>query len=103
MNLNSQAVTFLSLVGAQLVGTVTFVSIYRRSNWKATAVGRHLMSYSVAAGGIDLSWALLLIVQWPWLVYLLFATQAAFTALIWQRVYLVWQAQHPAVEEDEPV
>lgn len=98
--MTGQTWTFFALVGAQLLGTVTFVAIYSRSDWWATPVGRHLMFFSIAAGSVDLSWSLLLIAQWPWLIYVLFTTQAALAALIWQRVRLVWRAQREAEAED---
>lgn len=84
---------YLVLVTTQLAGTLTFIVIYRRSDWRSTPIGRHLMFFSAAAGAVDLSWALLVIAKWSWLIYVLFAAQATFALLIWQRVRLVWQAQ----------
>lgn len=91
--MNWQALIFLTLVANQLLATTIFVVIYARSDWRRNAVGRHLLYWSIAAGVIDLSWILLLVVQWPWLVLVLLGTQAVFGCLTWQRVALVWRAQ----------
>lgn len=85
-----QAGVFLVLVLNQLAGAVTFIVTYlRKSDWWRSAIGRHLAYWSIAAAALDLTWALLLVLQWPWLVYALFAVQAVFGGLTWQRVALV--------------
>jgi hypothetical protein len=95
-----EAAVFLALVLNQLVATMTSVVTYRReSDWRRSAVGRHLMYWLIATGALDASWVLLLLVRWPWLIFVLFAVQAALGALGWQRVWLVWRAQHGRVRE----
>jgi hypothetical protein len=89
-----EAVVFLVLVVNQLAAIATFVGIYGfQSGWRETAVGRHMMFWSVASGVLDLSWLLLLVVRFPWLMYLLFLAQGTVGLLTWQRVWLVWKAQ----------
>jgi hypothetical protein len=90
---NGQTAIFLVLVVNQLVGTATFIGIYRRSDWRANLTARHLMFWSLAAAALDLSWVLLAVLQIWWLMYLLFVAQAAVGVLTWQRVYLVVKAQ----------
>lgn len=92
--MNAPAVVFLVLVLNQLIAVGTFIGIYGADrSWRATAVGRHVMYWSVTAGVLDLSWLLLLIVQQQWLMYALFAAQAAVGLVTWQRVWLVWKTR----------
>ena len=88
--MNWQAVVFLALVLNQLAATVVFVITYvRASDWRRSAAGRHILYWSLAAGALDLTWLLLLLARWPWLVFALFVVQAVFGGLTWQRVALV--------------
>jgi hypothetical protein len=90
-----QAIVFLVLVLNQLVAIATFIGFYGAAGgWRDTAVGRHVMAWSVTAGVLELSWLLLLLAQWPWLVYVLFGAQLAVGLVTWQRVWLVWRARH---------
>lgn len=100
--MNGQAVAFLVLVLFQLAGTVAFLVLYVASDWRASAVGRHLLFWSASAGLLDLTWVLLLLARWPWLMFVLFAAQAAVGLLTWQRVRLVWRAQRQPVEGQPP-
>lgn len=89
------ALMFVLLVGNQLAATIVFLGLYGlRSRWRDNPVGRHVMFWSAAAGVLDVSWLLLLIWQQPWLMYLLLAAQALVGLVTWQRVWLVWRAQH---------
>lgn len=89
-----EAVVFLVLVVNQLAAIATFIGIYgKQSGWRDTPVGRHMMFWSIAAGVLDLSWVLLIVVQRPWLMYMLLAAQGAVGLLTWQRVWLAWRAQ----------
>jgi hypothetical protein len=91
---NALAVVFLILVVNQLVATATFIGIYgTQPGWRDTPVGRHMMFWSASAFVLDLSWVLLLVVKAPWLMYVLFAAQAAVGLVTWQRVWLAWTAQ----------
>lgn len=100
--MNWQAYIFLGLVSNQLLATTVFIAMYlRESDWQRSAVGRHLLYWPLAAGALDLSWVLLLLVQWPWLVFVLFAAQAVVGLLTWQRVRLVWRLAKSQAAEFE--
>lgn len=91
--MNWQALAYLALVGNQLLATAVFLALYLRgSDWHRNAVGRHWLYWMSAAFALDLSWVLLLVLAWPWLVFALLAAQAALGGLAWQRVWLVWRA-----------
>jgi hypothetical protein len=91
---NWQTTAFLILVAFQLAGTVVFIALYvPSSDWRSSPVGRHLTYWAATAAALDLSWLLLLVVRWPWLVYVLLVVQATVGLLTWQRVRLVWRAQ----------
>lgn len=92
--MNVQAIVFLVLVVNQLLAVATFVGVYgAEGGWRDTAVGRHVMYWSVTAGVLDLSWLLLLVTQQAWLMFVLFAAQGAVGLVTWQRVWLVWRAR----------
>jgi hypothetical protein len=88
------ALVYLVLVINQIVAVVAFVALYGTDRgWRDTAVGRHVMYWVLAAGALDLSWALLLVVRWPRLVYVLFAAQGLVGLVTWQRVWLIWKVR----------
>jgi hypothetical protein len=91
---------FLGLIVYQLASAIAFVAVYGRSRaWRATPVGRHLMYWVVAAGALDLTWLLLLVLRAPSLMFLLFAVQFALGTLGWQRVVMVWRARRAPSSE----
>lgn len=98
--MNAQAIVYMMLIVNQVAATGTFIGLYRRSDWRSSPVGKHLMFFSIAFVAVDVAWLLLLLVQWPWLILVLFATQLALGALAWQRVRLVWQAQRAGPARD---
>lgn len=92
--MNWPAIIFFALVANQLAATIAFIFLYlRESDWRRSAVGRHLLYWSTAAGALDLSWILLLVVRWPFLAFVLLGVQALVGGLTWQRVVLVRRAQ----------
>ena len=95
--MNAQVVAFLALVLFQLLGGVTFLVVYtRESGWRRTAVGRHLVYWVAASVALDLSWALIIVAKWPWLIYLLYGAQGAVGLLNWYRIVLVVKARRGA-------
>lgn len=92
--MTAQTIVFLVLLANQLAATATFVVMYRRTDWRHTAVGRHLAYWVTSAAALDLTWALIAVARQPWLIYVLFAAQAVVGVVGWQRVWLVWKAQH---------
>ncbi len=94
--MTAPAIVFLILVAYQLASALAFIAVYGRGRaWRATPVGRHLMYWVAAAGALDLSWLLLLVLRAPWLMFLLFAVQFALGTLGWQRVVMVYRARRP--------
>jgi hypothetical protein len=94
---NTQAVIYLALVANQLLAVVAFLALYGRDgDWRDSAVGRHVMYWVLTAGALDLSWVLLLVARWAWLVWMLFVAQGLVGLVTWQRVWLVWQARRRA-------
>ncbi len=100
--MNGQAWLFLALVSFQLAGTVAFIALYARGGWRDSAVGRHLMFWTIASAILDGSWLAVLTIRAAWLMWVLFAAQFALGVLTWQRVRLVWRARHAPVELTQP-
>lgn len=84
---------FLVLVLTQLVAVVAFLALYLDEGWPPGAVGRHVAYWTIAAGVVDLSWLLLILVGQRWTVWFLFIAQGAVSAVTWQRVWLVWRVR----------
>jgi len=85
-------VVFLALMVVEGVGTAVFLGLYLRGDWRGSAVGRHLAYYSSALLFLYVAGITSVFVRASWLVVLILAGHAAFAAVIWQRVWLVWQA-----------
>lgn len=89
---------FLALLASEAAGAGVFAWVYyRRGEWRASAIGRHLLFY-----GTTLSLLYLITfgtMLWPnvVLVALLMMAHLVWNAAIWQRVYLVLKA--PRQEE----
>lgn len=95
--MSAEVVIFITLVMNQLLATGAFLGLYvTRSRWQSTPVGRHVLFWSGAAGVLDVTWLLILVWQKPWLIVPLFIAQGLVGVVTWQRVWLVWRAQHPA-------
>jgi hypothetical protein len=89
------AVVYLLLVVNQMLAGGVFLGLYMaRSGWWDTPVGRHLAYWVGTTCVVDLSWLLLLVVRWHWLVWLLLAAQLLVGVVGWQRVWLVWRTRH---------
>lgn len=86
-------VVFLALMAGGAAGTCAFVVVYTRSDWRSSAIGRHLMFYSSALCFLYLASIVSLFVHALWMAFPLLAGHLVFDALIWQRVYLVVKAQ----------
>jgi hypothetical protein len=96
-------VVFMVLVAAEAVGTAAFLALYvRGSDWRATPVGRHLVTYSATLLGLLLLTLVSFLAPGMWLVWPILAGHAAFAAVIWQRVALVWRAQHRQPRKENP-
>jgi hypothetical protein len=86
-----------ALLVVEAVGTWAFCFIYlTRSDWRSTAVGRHLATYGITLGALYVVTLASLIWRGHYLLYggVLIA-HAAFGAAIWQRFYLVRKEQRP--------
>lgn len=86
-------VVFLALMVAGAVGTGTCIVVYRRSDWRSTSVGRHLMFYMSALLALYVISIVSFFVHALWMAAPLLIGHAVFDGLIWQRVYLVVKAQ----------
>jgi hypothetical protein len=86
-------VVFLALMVLGALGTGTFVVVYLRSDWRSSAIGRHLLFYSAALCFLYLTSIVSFFVHALWMAGPLLIGHAVFDALIWQRVYLVVKAQ----------
>lgn len=84
---------FLLLLSTEALGTAVFLTIYLRGDWHATAIGRHLALYASALLALYASTLASFFIHAQWLVWLIFALHMVFDLAIWQRVWLVWQAQ----------
>lgn len=87
------ALAYLLLVLNQLLAGGTFLAMYLSSGWPNTPIGKHLVYWVAATCAVDLSWLLLLVVQWPWLVWAVLGAQALVGLIGWRRVALVWRAR----------
>jgi hypothetical protein len=87
-------VVFAALLFVETVGTATFLVIYLRPGWPDTPVGRHLAAYSGALLGLLILALASMVVRSVWLAGPILLAHVVFASLIWQRVVLVWRAQH---------
>lgn len=86
---------YVLLLVAEAAGTATFLVIYlRNSAWRHTPVGRHLAFYSGAVLVLLVLSLLSMAVRSAWMAVPILAAHVVFAALVWQRVGLVWRAQH---------
>lgn len=93
--MNGHTIAFVVLVANQFAATAVFMAVYGiGSRWRDSPVGRAVMFWSAAGAALDVSWLLLLVWQRGWLLYVLLVAQGLVGLLTWQRVYLVWRAQH---------
>jgi hypothetical protein len=83
---------FLVLMFVEGAGTLTFLALYLRGDWRSTAVGRHLAYYSTALAFLYATGIISVFVPAMWLFLVILAGHMVFAAVIWQRVWLVWQA-----------
>jgi hypothetical protein len=92
----------LVLLGAEAIGTVVFtVLYYRGSDWRASAIGRHLLLYGIGLSTVYAATFAAMI--WPseWLGLLLIGAHLVFVAAVWQRVYLVTSAQRREARQED--
>lgn len=86
---------FVVLLLTEAVGTATFLAIYLRSSgWNETPVGRHLAAYSGALLGLLVLALVSFFIRSVWMAVPILGAHLAFASLIWQRVVLVYRAQH---------
>ena len=93
-------VAFLAVMAVEALGTAVFLGLYlRSSDWRSSAVGRHLAYYAAALLGLYVSSICSFFIHDTWIVVTVLVLHAVFAVVIWQRVVLVWRAQHqePAV------
>lgn len=84
---------FLTLVATEAAGTAVFLGIFlHRADWRANAVGRHLVAYSVALLALLTLTLVALVAPAPMLAWLILGGHIAFDAVVWQRVALVWRS-----------
>lgn len=86
-------VVFLLLMVAGALGTGAFVVVYLRSDWRSSAVGKHLLLYSSALFFLYVTSIVSFFVHALWMAAPLLIGHAVFDLLIWQRVHLVLRAQ----------
>lgn len=86
-------VVFLLLMVAGALGTGAFVIVYLRSDWRFSAIGRHLLAYSSALCFLYVTSIVSFFVHALWMAFPLLIGHLIFDLLIWQRVYLVLKAQ----------
>jgi hypothetical protein len=86
-------IVFLVLMILGALGTGTFVVVYLRSDWRSSAIGKHLLFYSAALCVLYVLSIVGFFIHALWLAGPLLIGHAVFDALIWQRVYLVVKAQ----------
>lgn len=93
--MNGVTLAYLLLVINQLLAGGTFLVMYvSQSGWRGSPVARHVVYWVAATCVVDLSWLVLLIAQWQWLVYGLLAAQALVGVVGWQRVVLLRRPRH---------
>jgi hypothetical protein len=86
---------FFALMITEALGTGTFLVVYLRSSaWRDTATGRHLAAYSGALFGLYVVSIVSVFIHDVLMSAIVLGFHAVFDAVIWQRVWLVWQAQH---------
>lgn len=88
------AAVFFALMATEAVGAGTALAIYVRSpGWRETEVGRHLAAYMGTLFALYLVTFVAFVVH-DLIVYLvLLGSHAAFTAVLWQRAWLVYKAK----------
>jgi hypothetical protein len=88
-------VVFLALMAAEATAAVTAAVLFLRSSgWRDTETGRHLAAYMGTLAGLYLVTFVAIFVRNVVMDIVLLASHAAFTAVLWQRAWLVWKAQH---------
>lgn len=86
--------TILVAVGAALGWT--FVVLYRRVEWRATAEGRHIMGFTLMVAIIlSLAVEVRIFGPYPGLQIVAMLLYGWLVYLLGSRVRLLWRAQHP--------
>jgi hypothetical protein len=85
---------FFALVATEAIAAATAVVLYLRApGWRDTQVGRHLAAYMGTLAGLYAVTFVAILFRSTAMSVVLLASHAAFTAVLWQRAWLVWKAQ----------
>ena len=89
-------VVFFTLMATEGIAVGTALVVYLRGRgWRDTAVGRHLAAFMGTLFALYVVTFVAIFVRDLAMDLVLLGCHTVFTAVLWQRAWLVWKAQHP--------